>query len=115
MDRVLKPMLISLILLLSVFLLMGCRQEIQITDSSIVTRTGTVTDLAMGTPLLPDNLQDESCPYVGIRFEDGTGICIWNKCGVDSSGIKNGDTVEITYGLQESTGHWILIEIKELS
>ena len=116
MERVLKPMLIFLVLLLSVFLLMGCTQEVQIDEASIVTGTGTVTDRAMAFPNGSGKLWDESFPYLTVKFEDGTELCVWNKRDVNvPDDIQIGDTVEITYGPQENTDHLILVDIKELS
>ncbi len=105
--------LIAMILLV-VFLLGGCAQNITVDESTIVTRTGTVTDRAMAFPEGSGKIWDEASPYLGIEFEDGTVICIWNKHDVKND-AKIGDIVEVTYGLQENTDHWILIEIKEVS
>ena len=113
MDRVLKSMLISLVLLLSIFLLMGCRQEIQIDEASIVAGTGTVTDRAMASEG-SGSFWDNSYPYLTIEFEDGTEICVWNKLDVNTDKIETGDTVEIIYGCQTGSGHWILIHIEEV-
>ena len=116
MNRVLKPILVSFILLLSVFLLMGCAQEVQIDEASIVIGTGTVTDRAMAFPNGNGKLWEESFPYLTVKFENGTELCVWNKRDVNiPDDIQIGDTVEITYGLQENTDLWILIDIKELS
>lgn len=93
-------------------LLCGCSHEVQITDGSVATRTGTVTDAAMASEGT-GKIWNKSYPYLTVEFEDGTVVCIWNKNDIDDSGIKTGDTVEVTYGLQKNTDHWILIDIKE--
>ena len=96
-------------------LLCGCAQEIQIDEASIVTETGTVTDRAMASEG-SGKLWDESYPYLTVKFEDGSELCVWNKRDVAvPDDIRIGDTVEITYGLQENTDHLILVDIKELS
>ena len=92
-------------------LLCGCAQEIKIDESTIVTRTGTVTDHAMASEGT-GKIWDASYPYLSVEFEDGTGICIWNKTDVDYD-VEIGDTVEVTYGLQQNIEHWILINIKD--
>lgn len=102
--------------LLLVILLSACTPEIQLDASTTVTRTGTVTDRAMATPNGGNKIWDIAYPYVGIAFEDGTGVCLWNKMDTKiPEEISIGDTVTITYGLQEGTDHYILIEIKEMS
>ena len=102
----------TVIALLLAFLLCGCSQEIVIDHTTIVTQTGTVTDHAMASEGR-GKIWDNSYPYIGIELEDGTGICVWNKKDVANT-VEIGDTVEVTYGLQEGTDHWILIEIKEV-
>ena len=98
-------------LVLFAFLLGGCAQEIQIDESSIVTRTGKVNDRAMASEG-NGKVWDKSYSYLGIEFADGTAICVWNKNNIDHD-AEIGDTVEVTYGLQMNTGHWILIDIKD--
>ena len=98
-------------LILCALLLCGCAQEIQIDEASIVTRTGTVTDRAMASEG-NGKIWDKSYPYLGIEFADGTAICVWNKNDIDHD-VEIGDTVEVTYGLQRNTDHWILIDIKD--
>ena len=102
--------------LLLLILLSACAPEVQLDASTTVTRTGTVTDQAMACPDGGGKIWDESYPYLGIEFEDGTGLCIWNKNQVYiSEQIVIGSVVEVTYGLQQNSNHWILIEIKEIS
>ncbi len=96
---------------LTALLLCGCAQEIKIDESTIVTRTGTVTDHAMASEG-NGKIWDASYPYLSVEFEDGTSICIWNKTDVDYD-VEIGDTVEVTYGLQQNKEHWILINIKD--
>lgn len=107
--------LTTVIFILSALLLCGCSRRVDIDATTTVTRTGTVIDQAMASPTGSYKIWEESYPYFSVEFEDTTGICVWNKINVDTSHIEIGDTVEITYGLQKSTGHWILINIKEVN
>ena len=100
---------------LIVMLLWGCVPQIRLDASTSVTRTGTVTDRAMATPSGSNKLWDQSYPYVSIQFEDGTGLCLWNKLNMNiPEEIGIGDTVEVTYRQQSDTDLWILTNIKEV-
>ena len=101
--------------LLFVILLSACTPEIRIDASTTVTRTGTVTDRAMATPSGGNKIWDAAYPYIGIVFEDGTGICLWNKMNINiPEEISIGDTVEVTYSRQSGTDLWILTNIKKV-
>ena len=101
--------------LLLVMLLSACAPAIQLDTATTVTRTGTVTDRAMATPNGGNKIWDAAYPYVGIAFEDGTGICLWNKTDTEiPEEITIGDTVEVTYSRQSGTDLWILTNIKEV-
>ena len=101
--------------LLLLILLSACVPAIQLDTSTTVTRTGTVTDRAMATPNGENKIWDTAYSYVGITFQDGTGVCLWNKTEiVIPEEITIGDTVEVTYSLQTGTDLWILTNIKEV-
>ena len=101
--------------LLLMILLSACAPAIQLDTSTTVTRTGTVTDRAMATPNGGHKIWDTAYPYVGIAYEDGTVVCLWNKMDIKiPEEISIGDTVEVTYRLQSGTDLWILTNIKEV-
>ena len=115
MKRDAKLFSAILAVLLALLLFQGCTPKIAIDASTTVTRTGTGTDRAMATPSGGNKIWDESYPYIGIEFEDGTGICLWMKLNTKiPEGIEIGDTVEVTYSLQAGTDLWILTNIKEV-
>lgn len=107
---------LTAIFLLLVTLLCGCAPEIQLDPSTNFIRTGTVTDRAMATPNGSHKIWEEAYPYVSVEFEDGTGICLWNKMNIDiPETIGIGDTVEVIYGLERDTNLWIVTNIKEVN
>ena len=99
--------LIAIILLVTL-LLCGCAI---IDESTVVTRTGTVTDHAMAEYYSRHN----SYQYLSVEFEDGTGVCAWNIKGIPHD-VQCGDTVEITIGRETGFDQeWVLLEIKKVS
>lgn len=102
-------------MLFIIIILCSCGPEFKLDASTTAVRTGTVTDRAMATPSGSHKIWDKAYPYVSVEFEDGTGICLWNKMNIDiPESIGIGDTVEVIYSLEQSTELWILTSIKKV-
>lgn len=96
-----KPFAAFIMLLL----LCGCTPTPVAASGSIETKKGTVVDRAM----------DNNIPYVGILFEDGSGDCFYElKEDAIPDHIAVGDRVELTYGLDERTHYWFIIELQAI-
>ena len=90
-------------MLVVILLLYGCAPTAQ--DGTVETKVGSVVDRAMSDGL----------SYVGIEFEDGSVDCFYDltKNAIPDD-ITVGDKVELTYGLDERTNRWFVIELRKM-
>lgn len=92
-------------ILVVLLLLSGCAPAPALQDGTAETKAGSVVDLAM----------NDGFPYVGIEFEDGSADCFYGLTkNAIPDGIAVGDKVELTYGLDERTNRWFVIELREM-
>lgn len=89
--------------LMTFLMLCGCAPAAQ--DGTVETKAGSVVDRAMS----------DGFSYVGIEFEDGSADCFYDlaKNTIPDS-IAVGDKVELTYGLDQRTNRWFVIELREM-
>ena len=89
---------------LFIFLLLcGCGPAVpDVKDGSVETKTGVVVDRA----------RNDDLPYVGVEFEDGSGDCFYGlEEGAIPDGIAVGDPVALTYGFDQRTNRWFVMEL----
>lgn len=84
------------------FLLCGCTPAPAVADGSIETKVGTVVDRAM----------NNGVSYIGVLFEDGSSNCFDElKENTIPDNVSIGDRIELTYGFDERTNSWFIIEL----